>query len=327
MAESAQPSISVIICTHNPRADFLTRTLAALREQTLSLKHWELLVVDNASSIPVAPQFDISWHSSGRHILEPAMGLTTARLRGILEARGKVLVFVDDDNVVDADYLEQCRKIAAEFPQLGAWGGQCRPDFIDGPPEDWTREYWPIIGVNSLERDYWTNSPEYDNRFIPIGAGLVVRKVVAEAYRATAAESQIRRTLDRRGKDLTSNGDTDLALTACDSGYGVGRFLRLRLTHIIPEERLSEDYLCRLIESIQSSAKLLKSLRGPVAPEPNGLIQRCRRAIRMLLDGIGPRERRLRMARHRGRIRADKILEEQSLQDGHAALANAQHRA
>src|SRR5262245_33061845 len=80
------PRTSVIICTHNPRVDYLTRTLTALRSQTLPVSEWELLVIDNASKEPVASRFDIGWHPNSRHIHEPTLGLTPARLRGIAEA-------------------------------------------------------------------------------------------------------------------------------------------------------------------------------------------------------------------------------------------------
>jgi hypothetical protein len=36
--------VSVIICTHNPRMDYLARALAALKEQTLPKELWELLL-------------------------------------------------------------------------------------------------------------------------------------------------------------------------------------------------------------------------------------------------------------------------------------------
>jgi len=41
--------VSVIVCTHNPRLEYLSRTLEALREQMLPKGEWELLVIDNAS--------------------------------------------------------------------------------------------------------------------------------------------------------------------------------------------------------------------------------------------------------------------------------------
>jgi glycosyltransferase involved in cell wall biosynthesis len=41
--------ISVIICTHNPREDYLRQTLAAWRAQTLPTAQGELRLIDNAS--------------------------------------------------------------------------------------------------------------------------------------------------------------------------------------------------------------------------------------------------------------------------------------
>ena len=126
--------LSVIICTHNPRSDYFGRTLEALRVQTLRREDWEMLVIDNASKQPVQERFDFSWHPNARVVREDKLGLTPARLRGIGEARGALLVFVDDDNVLDPDFLDVAQKIAAERPFLGAWSGQCRPGFEE-PPE------------------------------------------------------------------------------------------------------------------------------------------------------------------------------------------------
>ena len=58
------PELSVILCTHNPRAAFLAETLAGLRAQTLPPERWELLVVDNASNQPLVP--DLAWHPRAR---------------------------------------------------------------------------------------------------------------------------------------------------------------------------------------------------------------------------------------------------------------------
>ena len=99
-------AISVIICSHNPRAPYLRRVLDALRAQTLPAKDWELLLIDNASGEPLAGQFDLAWQPNARHVRENKIGLTPARLRGIAESKGDLLVFVDDDNVLRADYLQ-----------------------------------------------------------------------------------------------------------------------------------------------------------------------------------------------------------------------------
>src|SRR5689334_750738 len=98
------PAASVIICTHNPRPDYFDRVLDALRSQTLPPEAWELLVIDNASQVPLSRSLDISWHPAARHILERELGVAYARRRGIKEASSELIVFVDDDNVLDKQY-------------------------------------------------------------------------------------------------------------------------------------------------------------------------------------------------------------------------------
>ena len=115
--------ISVILCTHNPRRDYLCRTVDALRGQSLAGDQWELLVIDNCSDTPLADYLDLSWKDNSRIVVEEKLGLTHARLRGIEESCGELLVFVDDDNVLDADYLEVALRIARERPFLGSWSG------------------------------------------------------------------------------------------------------------------------------------------------------------------------------------------------------------
>src|SRR5580698_4641162 len=114
--------VSVIICSHNPREDYLRRVLDALKAQTLPAKDWELLLVDNASKEPLAGRFNLSWHPNARHVREDKTGLTHARLCGIAEAKGDLLVFVDDDNVLRSDYLQACLKLSAARPDIGAFG-------------------------------------------------------------------------------------------------------------------------------------------------------------------------------------------------------------
>lgn len=50
---SANLAVSVIIPTHNPRRDYLSRVVDALRVQTLPHEEWEVLVVDNGSREPL----------------------------------------------------------------------------------------------------------------------------------------------------------------------------------------------------------------------------------------------------------------------------------
>jgi glycosyltransferase involved in cell wall biosynthesis len=253
-------NISVIICTHNPRPDYLQRALNALAIQTLPKARWELLLVDNASTNPVAKSFDLTWHSNARHIREDELGLTAARLRGIREAGGELLVFVDDDNVLQSDFLVHTIEIAKDYPYLGAWGGSVTGEFEHEVP-NWFKPYLHALAIREVTKDCWSNYYA-DNRSMPFGAGLCIRKTIAAAYAQTVLDRPMSKQLGRKGTSLVSGEDIDMVLTSYDSGFGSGMFRRLHTTHLIPKSRMTVDYLCRLLEGIEYSSELLGSLRN-----------------------------------------------------------------
>lgn len=261
--------ISVIICTHNPRADFLAATVEGLRAQTLSVTEWGLLIIDNASATGREPQSDLAWHPDARTIREDMLGLTPARMRGIREAKGELLVFVDDDNVLDPDFLEIAQRVAHEQTFLGSWSGQCRPVFEEEPPE-WTRRYWGNLVIREFDEDRWSNMPRLAET-MPCGAGLCVRRSVALHYLELHEKGQRGFQFDRTGDSLVSGGDNDLAACACDLGLGVGLIADLKLQHCIPPARLTTDYLSRLAEGITFSSVILDASRGlPVIQRSKG---------------------------------------------------------
>jgi len=171
------PSISVITCSHNPRPDYLARVLEALASQSIGTKQWEYLLIDSASSDPLATRIDLGWHPRARCIREDESGLTRARLRGIAEAAGDLLIFVDDDNVLDADFLEQAIRILETRPDVGSWSGASRPGFEEEAPS-WTRRHWGNLVIRDVPRDMWSNLPMLPDT-MPCGAGLCVRRAVA----------------------------------------------------------------------------------------------------------------------------------------------------
>jgi glycosyltransferase involved in cell wall biosynthesis len=296
--------ISVITCTHNPRPDYLAETVAALMRQNLPLDRWEYLLIDNASSPERTPKVDLSWHPQARVIREEDIGLTPARLRGIREAQGQLLVFVDDDNVLDPNFLEEALKVASQKPFLGSWSGQCRPRFQEPPPE-WTRRYWGNLVIREFDADMWSNLPRLPQT-MPCGAGLCVRRAIAQHYLALHENNDRKRfQFDRTEDSLVSGGDNDLAACGCELGMGVGLVSALKLTHLIPPERLTLSYLARLAEGIQFSSTLLDWECGIRLPT-RGVVGRLADQLR-LLRLHGPHREILR-AVYRGRTKATKIL-------------------
>jgi len=261
--------ISVIICTHNPRLSHLERVLAALRAQTLAATEWELLLIDNASDQSFRKEIDLDWLPRARCLREEKIGLTHARRCGIAESRGECLVFVDDDNVLQPDYLAKVLEIAREHSRLGAWSGQVLPEFEITPPDE-IKPFLGVLCLRKLERDFWGNTPVWGH--VPWGAGMCVRREVAQRYQQEVRDNPLRLALGHAGNRVSCHDDTDLALTGFDLGLGTGLFRALVLTHLIPTRRLKEEYLLTLMERSAAAFVVLRRVRGiAINGEPNGV--------------------------------------------------------
>jgi glycosyltransferase involved in cell wall biosynthesis len=278
------PDISVIICAHNPRSDYLRRTLEALQMQTLPFEQWELVLVDNASNRRLAECCDISWHPCSRHMREEELGLTSARLRGIHESSGELVVFIDDDNVVAPDFLVQALDIAARYPFLGVFGaGIIEPEFEVSPAYQ-LKKLSSLLALRRIDRPRWSNHFA-DSESIPWGAGMCITRQVANEYPNLLAKLENTFFIDRRGDYLFCGGDDLFSFVSSRLGEGFGLFPSLRVTHLIRSERLTKAYFLRLVcDKHMSNAILRYELLG-IEPRKTSLLQKVRTLFHGLKNG------------------------------------------
>lgn len=252
--------LSVIICTHNPIPDYLKRVIAAMRQQTLELGAWELYVIDNASRDAVAPLIDLSWHPHAAVVRTDIRGKTYALRQGIGMARGGLIAIVDDDNVLNRDYLERACELAEKYAMIGAFGGRIIGEFEESVPP-WFEQYQDLVAIRDTSLARWSNDPN-DYASMPVGAGMIVRRALAAAYYQLVDREPIRLRLGPSGDVLSRGEDIDMVLTICEAGFGKGVFPELCLTHLIPKERLQLEYLLRLRRSMAASYVLREFVRG-----------------------------------------------------------------
>lgn len=126
--------ISVLICTRN-RAASLRDTLEAVFDQTPSLQYdYEVVVVDNGSTdhtrLVVTEMKAALPPQQAQHLrycYEPRPGAAFARNTALEAARGELLVFVDDDILPEAIWLNEIYQEFAADPTLHLLGGRVLP--------------------------------------------------------------------------------------------------------------------------------------------------------------------------------------------------------
>jgi len=274
------PKISVCLATYNPRQDYLAKTLEGARKQTLPHDMWEFLLIDNNSQPPLEGTISLSGLPQGRIVVEKEPGLSHARRRAFQEAKGDLVVNLDDDAILDPDYLETARKLADTHPFLGVMGPQIRPIFEE-PPQWPVEDYYGASRI--VDEDTWSNDREHIPS-TPWGVGSVDRTTVADAYVKKISEDSRWGQLGRTAEKLLSCEDIEIAMTACDLGLGKGVMRELRLTHLIPARRMTEDFLCRNAYGNGYSFTIHNWLRfGRLPPKPSllGRINRSYRLFRM----------------------------------------------
>ncbi|GAC1372192.1 MAG: hypothetical protein NVS2B12_28530 [Ktedonobacteraceae bacterium] len=142
------PRFSVIICTYNRRSMILT-ALAGLRKQTLPRRYFEVIVIDNGSTdgtfdavqaylstdMPARMQMQGEETWRVQCLREGRNGLGYARKAGLDAATGEIVVFLDDDTLVDPHFLEQLHVTYTETG--GDAVGGCVYIYWEAP-----RPYW-----------------------------------------------------------------------------------------------------------------------------------------------------------------------------------------
>jgi glycosyltransferase involved in cell wall biosynthesis len=292
-ASAPSLKVTVAIPTYN-RADFLRQTLAGLAQQQFPRDHFEVLVIDNNSTdhTPAVVAEFAGVHPAPRYLRETQQGLDYARNRAIAEARGEIVVFGDDDILMQPDWLAQIAvPLLADAPhrRIGAVGGEVIPVFPDGLP-DWVREWHAPLAFRP-------DLGPLDPRHSPMGANLAFPAWVFQQL------GGFHTALDRAAGNYFSGGDSEMIRRIRAAGFDVWFAPAAAVQHQMPASRTTFRYARRhAFDSARSRvidragqpggkaylatrfpANLLKALGFAVLALLNGLILRSGAARKALV--------------------------------------------
>jgi len=241
---------------------YIGQVLNALARQSLAPAEFEIVVVDNKSTVPLfeTPEaieaLDIltSRGVAFRVVREERQGLTFARRAGVSAAAAETVVFLDDDNVVCEGYLQSgCEAMRAA--EVGLLISRVSPVYEKFPSPAFHRRRH-LLAINESHGVVGICWPPEEILCPSLGAGLWIRRQLFEDIQTEHGETLLP---DRVGDRLISGGDIELGIHVGVRGYGRKYVPALIVEHHIPAVRLQPAYFYRLIDGIVRSTATIEA--------------------------------------------------------------------
>lgn len=248
--------LSVIICTYNGGAR-LSDVLDHLSVQRgLDASEWELLIVDNASTDDTSVllgQITKAIPATVRLMYESHPGKAHALRAAFADAHGEYFCIVDDDNLLEPDYLANGVRFLDENSDAALIAGRTRPKFPDNvsPPTDFEERYASFLACRDKgELLIWDENPA--------GAGQMGRTFLMRGiYQHIGTRLE-----DRVGEGVGCCEDLEKGEICKRLGWRTAHVPTLRLQHVMSARRLTQEYIDDLTCAAISTGPWLRLIAG-----------------------------------------------------------------
>jgi glycosyltransferase involved in cell wall biosynthesis len=239
---------SFIICTYN-REDYIGECLERLALQDYPAEAFEVIVVDNNSTDGttgiIKDIIKSNKHIGFRYFLETDQGLSYARNRGIKEAKGEVLIYLDDDAFASNDYLKNLDRFFKDFEDAAAFGGKIIPRFESQRPA-WMSDFLlPLVSVIDLG----DKVIPFPKRKFPIGANMgFTREIIGKV-------GDFNVNLGRKGSGLQGSEEKDIFSKITNNKGSIYYIPDVLVEHMVPDKRIQLDFIKRQAKGVGGSEK------------------------------------------------------------------------
>ena len=240
--------LSVILCTYN-RERYIYNVLESIAAG--GYEDYEIVLVNNNSTDGTEGECQrfAKDHPevTMRYCVEKQQGLSYARNRGIVESQGEVLVYVDDDAVVNREYLQTYAEFFNRNKEAVAAGGPITPRYDGCEEPSWMSHYTRQLVTGEL--NLGSREREFPRGAFPGGGNAAYRKSVFDAVGLFNVE------LGRKGNSLIGAEEKDLFDKMTTRGMKFYYLPNAILYHLIPPKKLTQDYFDRLTHGIGVSER------------------------------------------------------------------------
>lgn len=234
---------SFIIPTFNRNISLL-KTLSSLTEIDYPKDEFEIIVIDNGSTDQTKERvFHFAKKNKDLNLeyyFDDVPGLLTGRHRGLKEAKGDILIFIDDDIRVKPNVLQIIENSFNE-PNIHLVGGKYLPLYESQPPK-WLEYFWETSQyggkcLDSLSLLDLGNEPLFvDARFV-FGLFFAIRKQTLIELGGFHPD-----TMPKNLQYLQGDGETGLSIKINQNGYSTLYNPEIVIQHEVPKFRMTKKY-------------------------------------------------------------------------------------
>ena len=238
--------VSVVICCYNS-AGVIIPTIKALAAQRVPPGiMYEVILVDNNCTDNTVQLAEDIWKKENRPyplriIKETEPGLIYARKTGVFSASNDILLFVDDDNILEPDWIERLQDMYSRWPDVGAIGGYIEPLFEGEEEGIWKRPPWFENFSNMYACTAIHENPGVSAfKQTLYGAGLSIRTQVIRSL----FDSPLPFFLVGRTQNILNRGDdSEICLRIALMGWKLWYENTLKMKHYILRHRVNWEYV------------------------------------------------------------------------------------
>jgi glycosyltransferase involved in cell wall biosynthesis len=234
--------VTIAICTWN-RADILDQTLTQMANLVVPKDiQWELLVVNNNCSDNTDEI--LAKHKSLlplRRLFESRQGKSYAANLAVNEARGEVIIWTDDDVMVDPEWLTCYVQAFRDWPDAAFFLGRIDPWFSQEPPAWIDRHLATLGGVYAINL-----GDELVRQALPsdavAGANMAIRAAILRQFSFNENFGPV-------GSEYAVGEDTDVCYRIKKAGHQGVWVGTAKVRHYIRSERLTKPYVEKWFEA------------------------------------------------------------------------------